>query len=106
MGTPDRCTWPLGACSVYEMEQKPDHYGRVWMHCEEGLSYSKASMGRFVVFCLGNNVKIGEVHAFNPRHKNCQVSAVVRLDPSQFSSFEAETGGKLREPPKIILNSS
>jgi hypothetical protein len=76
------------------------------MHCEEGLSMSKASMTRFVMFCLTNNVKIGEIHPFNYRYRNSQVSASVRIRPDQFKDFEAETGGKLRKPPKISLNSS
>ena len=99
------CTWPSGTCKCWEAEQsKPDPHGRVWMHCEEGLSYSKASLARFMVFCLGNNVEIGGVHAFNPRFPRSQVSAAVRLKPSQFAAFERETGGKLRNPPRIVLS--
>lgn len=85
-------------------EDKPEDYaGRVWMHCEEGLSFSKASMARFMMFCLGNNVEIGSVSAFNAKYRGCQVSAAVRLRPDQFGAFEAETGGKLRKPPRIKL---
>jgi hypothetical protein len=76
------------------------------MHCEEGLSMSKASMSRFVMFCLTNNVEIGQIHPFNYRYNNSQVSASVRLRPEQFAAFEAETKGKLREPPRISLNYS
>ena len=99
------CTWPSGVCKCWEAEQaKPDHYGRVWMHCEEGLNYSKASMSRFMMFCLGNNVEIGSIHAFNANFPRCQVSAAIRLKPELFAAFENETGGKLRPPPRINLN--
>jgi hypothetical protein len=81
-----------------------DPYGRVWMHCEQGLNFSKASMARFMMFCLGNNVEIGSIHAFNSNHPRCQVSASVRLKPSQFAAFESETGGKLQKPATIKLN--
>tara|TARA_R100000951_G_scaffold16512_1_gene13001 strand:+ start:12735 stop:13010 length:276 start_codon:yes stop_codon:yes gene_type:complete len=76
------------------------------MHCEEGLSMTKTSMSRFVVFCLRNRIEIGTIHPFNPDYERCQVSASVRLKPEQFAAFEAETGGKLRKPPRISLNSS
>lgn len=101
------CTWPKGTCACYaENAQKPDHAGRVWMHCEEGLSMSKASMSRFVMHCLTNNIEIGQIHPFNFHYKNCQVSASVRLRPDQFAIFEMETKGKLRKPPTLSLNSS
>lgn len=100
------CTWPEGTCKCWEETQaKPDIYGRVWMHCEEGLALNKASMARFMLFCLTNRVEIGQVDAFNPRYRNSAVLASVRLRPEQFTAFEAETGGKLREPPRIKLNS-
>lgn len=101
------CKWPEGTCACYAQQAvKPDYAGRVWMHCEEGLSLSKASMSRFVMFCLTNNVEIGSMHPFNYRYKNSQVSAAIRLLPEQFSKFEAETNGKLRIPPLISVNSS
>ena len=101
------CTWPNGTCACYaENVEKPDYAGRVWMHCEEGLTLSKASMSRFVMFCLTNNIKIGDIHPFNYRFRNSQVSATVLLRLDQFTAFESETGGKLRNPPKISLNSS
>ena len=100
------CKWPEGTCACYAQEAvKPDYAGRVWMHCEEGLSLSKASMSRFVMFCLMNGVEIGTLHTFNPAFPRSQVSASVRLKPEQFAAFEAETGGKLRKPPVISLNS-
>ena len=99
------CRWPEGTCLCWaEKESNPDPFGRVWMHCEEGLTYSKASMARFMMFCLGNNVEIGSVDAFNANYRGCQVLAAVRLKPEQFESFEKETGGKLRKPPKVNLN--
>jgi len=101
------CTWPNGTCACYaENVQKPDPYGRVWMHCEEGLSLSKASMTRFVMHCLTNHIEIGQIHPFNYRYRDSQVSASVRLKPEQFEGFEKETKGKLRKPPVISLNSS
>jgi hypothetical protein len=99
------CTWPDGVCSCYEMEQtRPDHSGRVWMHCEKGLTFSKASMSRFIMFCLGNNVEIGDIYVFDRTFPRSQVIVSVRLLPDQFAAFEAETGGKLREPPRIKLS--
>ena len=103
----DPCKWPEGTCACYAAEaEKADPYGRVWMHCEEGLTLSKASMSRFVMFCLTNHVEIGSIHPFNYRYKNSQVSASVRIHPTLFGRFEAETLGKLRKPPRISLNSS
>jgi hypothetical protein len=100
------CQWPEGICKCWEREQsKPDLHGRVWMHCEEGLGLTKASMARFMVFCLKKNVEIGSVHAFNPRYDRSLVLASVRIKPDQIEAFERETGGKLRRPPKINLNS-
>lgn len=101
------CTWPDGGyCQCWAMEQsKPDPFGRVWMHCEEGLSMSKASLARFMTFCLSKRVEIGSISAFQPSYKLSAVHAAIRLRPDQFEAFERETGGKLREPPKITLNS-
>lgn len=99
------CAWPEGYCQHYIKEQStPDPFGRVWMHCEAGLSMSNASLARFMSFCLRNNIKIGEVSAFQPNYPRSLVLASVRLKPDQFEAFERETGGKLREPPKINLN--
>lgn len=101
------CKWPNGTCACYaEQQEKPDPLGRVWMHCESGLTFSKASMARFMIFCLGNDVEIGSVHAFNSRYRNCQVLAVIRLKPEQFDEFENKTGGKLRKPPIARLNTT
>lgn len=103
---PEPCTWPAGCCQHWAAEQeKPDPFGRVWMHCEEGLTLTKASMGRFLIFCLSNNVEVGQVHAFDPRYARSLVLATVRLRPEQFPAFEAATGAKLRRPPTIHLNS-
>jgi len=99
------CKWPESVCKCWEKDQsKPDLYGREWMHCEEGLSFSKASMSRFIMFCLANNVEIGTLHLFNRNYPRCQVSAAIRIHPSLFEAFEKETGGKLRKPPVINLN--
>ena len=101
------CKWPSGACAYYEQEAlKPDHAGRVWMHCEQGLSMTSASMARFMMFCLRHNVEIGSVHPFNPKFERCLVIASVRIKPDQIAEFEVSTGGKLRKPPKIHLNSA
>ena len=104
----NNCNWPeSGPCSCYMANvDKPDPYGRIWMHCEEGLCLSKASMSRFIMFCLLNNVDIGSIYPFDYRHRNSQVSATVKLKPEQFEAFEVETHGELRKPPRISLNSS
>lgn len=104
MSTCARCNEPLHDCQCPEPGSEADHYGRVWRHCEEGLSMTKASMARFMMFCLSQNVEIGSVHAFNPRYRGSQVLAAVRIHPDQFEAFESETGGKLRRPPRIVLN--
>lgn len=101
------CNWPNGACACkMEEESKPDPAGRVWMHCEQGLTYTKASVARFVMFCLGNNVEIGDLYAFDPTFRGSQVLAAIRIRPDQFDAFEAETGGKLRKPPNVTLNAT
>ena len=92
------------AVEGYPEPREVDYAGRVWMHCEEGLSLSKASMSRFMMYCLTHNVEIGSVHPFNANYKNSLVIASVRLRPNQFQEFEKETGGKLRHPAKIHLN--
>lgn len=103
-----KCDWPEGACACQvAQEEKPEDYaGRVWMHCEEGLALTKASMARFVMFCLANRIEIGDIYAFNPEYPRCTVLAAIRIRPDQFAAFEAETGGKLRKPPVIKLNST
>lgn len=99
------CTWPNGVCKCAEQnEGKPDPFGRVWMHCEEGLSNTKASMSRFMMYVLANKIEIGQIYAFAPRYRNSVVIASVRIHPDQIEQFEQETGGKLRKPPKIQLN--
>lgn len=101
------CIWPNGTCACYAQQAtKPDYAGRVWMHCEEGLTLSKASMSRLIMHCLTSGIEIGDIHPFNPRYRGSQVSASVRLRPDQFEEFERETRGKLRKPPEISLNSS
>ena len=103
----DACKWPEGACACYlKQATKPDPFGRRWMHCEQGLSLSKASMSRFIMFCLQNKVEIGSIYASHPEYHNSSVSVSVLLFPEQFAAFEAETKGKLRLPPRISLNSS
>lgn len=74
------------------------------MHCEEGLNFSKASMTRFIMFCLENNVEITSLHPFNRNYKGCQVSAVIRIHPTLIEPFEKETLGRLRNPIEIKLN--
>jgi len=99
------CNWPGGACACYMAEQdKVDHRGRVWMHCDKGLSMTKASMSRFVMFCLENSIEIGDIYPFDPRHKGCQVSVSVRIRPEQFDAFTDATKGILRRPTKLNLN--
>jgi hypothetical protein len=101
------CKWPEGTCACYAQQaEKPDHAGRIWMHCEEGLNLSKASMSRFVMHCLTNRIEIGSIYPFDPDYLRSQVSVAVRLKAEQFYDFERVTGGKLRKPPLISLNSS
>ncbi len=87
------------------MTDEADHYRRVVRHCESGLSLTKASMTRFVMHCLENNIEICQIWPFNPRFKGSLVCAVVKLRPDQIEAFEAATGGKLRMPPRVHLNS-
>ncbi|MEO9521684.1 MAG: hypothetical protein ABJC88_16905 [Parasphingorhabdus sp.] len=99
------CNWPDGNCAcAAEQAEKPDFYGRVWMQCQEGLNMNKASMARFMMFCLANNIEIGSVYAFAPRYKNCSVVAAIRLKEGQFKEFTEATGGKLSKPVTVKLN--
>jgi hypothetical protein len=82
----------------------PDMYGRVPKICESGLAMTKASMSRFVMFCLKNGVDIKQIHPSNRNYHGCHVSAVVRIHPDLVRLFEAETGGKLRDPATLNLN--
>lgn len=84
---------------------KPDQFGRVWMHCEQGLFMTKASMARLMMFVLRNQIEIGDIYAFNPNYDRSSVVASFKMHPDMFAAFEAETGGKLRKPPRITLNS-
>ena len=108
MDDQDRCTWPLGECKCAAMrasaDKSPDRQGRVWMHCESGLTLTKASMGRFMNFVLANEIEIGTIWPFAPQYPRSQVCVTVRLRPDQFDQFEAQTGGTLIKPPKIVLN--
>ena len=104
MSTCARCNEPLHDCRCPEPGSEADHYGRVWRHCEEGLCMTKASMARFMMFCLANRVEIGDVYAFDPRFRGSQVIAAIRINPDQIEAFERETGGKLRRPSRLVLN--
>lgn len=83
-----------------------DYLGRVWMHCESGLSLTKASMARFMIYCLKKNIKIGDIYALNPNYERSLVCAAVCLRPEQIEEFTRETGGVLREPAVFKLNST
>lgn len=97
------CVSDAGAAPLRPGMEEPDHYGRVWRHCEEGLSMTKASMARFTMFCLENSVEIGSIQAFNPKYRGSLVLAAIRIRPDQITAFEAETGGKLRPPTRLSL---
>jgi hypothetical protein len=100
-----KCSWPEGACACAMQEAtQTDPFGRVWMHCNEGLIFTEKSIARFMMHCLANCIEIGTVHAFNPKYKACQVSASVKLRPDQFEAFEKATGGKLRKPAVARVN--
>lgn len=83
------------------MMKEVDYLDREWMVCESGLSLTKASMARFVVYCLTHRVLIGDIYPFNPEYKRSLVMATVRLRPDQFEEFERETGGKLTQPVSL-----
>lgn len=98
------CSWPNGTCASYgKHHMAEDPWGRVWMHCEEGLTMTKASMARFMMFCLANKVEFGSIDAFAPDYPGCQVSAAIRIHPSLIKDFERETKAKLRKPPRLVL---
>jgi hypothetical protein len=86
------------------MENEKDYLGRTWMHCESGLYLSKVCMGRFLVYCLENNILIGDIWALNPEYKRSLVCVAVCLRPEQIEDFTKVTGGKLRKPAVIKLN--
>lgn len=99
------CSWPEGFCKCAEAERtKLDPRGRVWMHCETGLSLTKASLARFTLFCLRNDIQIGDLWAFNAKYDRSLVCASIKIRPDQFEEFSRTTGGKLCEPPRIKLN--
>lgn len=101
------CNWPEGTCACYAKQAtEPDPFGRVWMHCESGLKLSKASMSRFVMFCLLNNIEIGDIYPVNRNFRNSEVLATVLIKPHLIAVFESETGGKLTPPPVLSLNQS
>ena len=103
----DGCRWPAGHCQcAAQVQSRPDPFGRVAMHCETGLALNKASMSRFMLFCLSNNVEVYQISAFNPRYRNSLVTAALKIRPDQVAEFEFATGGKLRLPPKIKVNKS
>lgn len=104
MSTCVTCYKPVNQCDCPHPDTQTDVYGRVWRVCDSGLALTKASMSRFVMFCLTNNIKIGDLHPFNYRYHGSQVSASVRLRLDQIEDFERETGGKLTYPPRIVLN--
>lgn len=85
-------------------DMTPDVYGRVPKVCESGLAMTKASMTRFVMFCLENGVEIMQIHPFNRNYKGCHVSAAIMIKPDMVCDFEAATGGKLCDPATINLN--
>ena len=86
------------------MNNEPDIYGRVWMHCESGLTLTKASLSRFMLFILKNKIELGQIYAFNPKYSNSLVLASIRIRPDQIEAFERETKAKLRHPPEVNLN--
>jgi hypothetical protein len=89
----------------YQNMRAPDVYGRVWRACESGLALNKACMSRFIMFVLENRIEVTALSAFDPKFRNSLVECMVRIKPEQFEAFERETGGKLRELPKLNLNS-
>jgi hypothetical protein len=82
----------------------PDAFGRIIMHCEQGLSLTKASMTRFIMHCLQNDIEILQTWAFNKNFRGSLVCVVVRIRPDQVEEFEIKTGGKLRLPVQVHIN--
>lgn len=75
------------------------------MHCESGLNMTNASLLRFIKFVLKNKIEIGQIYAFDPRYNRSLVLASLKLRPDQIEAFEQETGGKLKPPTQVHLNS-
>lgn len=101
---------PLGQTlesAIYEWNTRTratDYKGRMWMHCESGLTLTKASMSRMIMFCLTNDVEIGDIYAMSPDYPRSQVLVSVFIHPTKVGAFEDETGGKLRLPPIMKVN--
>ena len=76
------------------------------MTCESGISLTKASVTRLMWYILRNNIELGQIYAFNPKFHGSLVCVSLRLRPDQFEEFERETGGKLRTPVQVHLNST
>lgn len=101
------CKWPEGTCACYQKQAtEPDPFGRVWMHCESGLRFNKASVSRFVMFCMENDIEIGSIHPFDRHYPSSVVMASVLIKPDLIAPLEAAARCKLRPPPRIKLNSS
>jgi len=99
------CNWPNGTCACYTQEQeKPDVFGRVWMHCDSGLSMSKKSTLSLIQFILKNRLEVGSFYALEPSFSRSQVCVSVKIHPDLIPDFERETGGKLSRPPTIKLS--
>ena len=99
------CNWPDGTCACYAQEQeKPDVFGRVWMHCDSGLNMSKKSTLSLIQFILKNRLEVGSFYALRPSFSRSQVCVSVKIHPDLIPDFERETGGNLSKPPKLKLN--
>lgn len=95
---------PTSLNTTIKPDMTPDVYGRIPMVCESGLAMTKASMTRFIMHVLKHNIELLSLHPFNANYHGCHVSAAVRIKPEQIAAFEAETGGKLKEPATLNLN--
>jgi hypothetical protein len=85
-------------------QEKPDAFGRVWMHCNSGLNMSKKSTLSLVQFILKNRLELGSFYTLEPSDSKSQVFVSIKIHPDLIPDFERETRGILSKPPKIKLN--
>ena len=93
--------------AIFEWNRRmypPDHFGRVWKHVDGGLNISKTSMGRFVNYCLTNNIEIGSFFPLSPSYNTSSVYASVLMKEEQVEEMEKVTKVKVINPPRVILN--
>ena len=102
------CNWPEGACACYlkkqEEQETGDIFGKVWYHCEKGITLTKSSLGRFFYYCGKNQIDIGDVWFCSPKYDRSQVCVSIKMKPEQKEPMETELKIKLHDPPVLSLN--